>query len=179
MNSNCLSIAFLFSVNDVIFSPDSSQVLVAAGKQIHVFSVFDAKLIQSLNNHRDLVTCLSYSSDGKRFASGSVDRQVIIWDYLFNGLLKFTHSDGIRCMHFNPVTNHLASCTSRDFGFWSPDMKQVPKFSVPGCVIDCSWSNDGHHLALVLSLGYVSIRSRVCFVPLDYYCSLYCCFLLD
>lgn len=76
-------------------------------------------------------------------------------------ILDDSHSDGIRCMQFNPVTYQLVSCTARDFGFWSADLKQVPKFQVESPVNDCSWSSDGHHLALALAVGFVSIRNRV------------------
>lgn len=148
------------SVNDMVFSPDSSQLLVAAGRFIHAYSAFDGKLIQTLGNHKDYVTSVAYSADGNVFASGSGDKQVILWESDLHGIFKFSHGDVIRCLSFNPVTHQLASCTSRDFGLWSPESKQVPKFPVPGTVTDCCWSNNGHYLALALAIGVVSIRNN-------------------
>jgi WD40 repeat protein len=34
----------------------------------------------SMTGHTDSVTALGYSADGKKFASGSVDKTLIIWD---------------------------------------------------------------------------------------------------
>jgi len=71
------------------------------------------------------------------------------------------HNESVRCMQFNPVTHQLASCTAADFGLWSPEQKSVSKHKVTSQINSCSWSSDGHHLALALSTGYISIRNRV------------------
>ncbi|KAI1301651.1 Intraflagellar transport protein -like protein [Halotydeus destructor] len=148
------------TVADAIFHPDESQVVIAVGNRLHVYSAADGSHIQTLRGHKDNVLCLSFAKDGKRFASGSTDKQVIIWTSKLEGMLKFSHNEAVRCMQFNPVTHQLASCTSIDFGLWSPEQKSVSKHKVAGQINDCSWSSDGHYLALALSLGYVSIRSR-------------------
>ena len=64
-------------------------------------------------------------------------------------------------MEFNPVTHQLASCTNRDFGFWSADSKQVAKYTVDSAITSCSWSSDGYHLVLGMTSGEIAIYNRV------------------
>ncbi len=40
--------------------------------------------------HKDTVVCVCYARDGKRFASGSVDKHVIIWTSKLEGILKYS-----------------------------------------------------------------------------------------
>ena len=40
--------------------------------------------------HKDTVYCVAYAKDGKRFASGSADKSVIIWTNKLEGILKYT-----------------------------------------------------------------------------------------
>jgi len=47
-------------------------------------------LLQSLKGHKDTVYCVAYAKDGKRFASGSADKCVIIWSDTYEGLLKYS-----------------------------------------------------------------------------------------
>jgi hypothetical protein len=89
---------------------------------------------------QDVVYCVAYSSNGKRFASGGADKTVIIWTSDAEGILKYTHSDSIQCLAYNPVTQQLASATATDFGLWSPEAKSVAKVKVgpqPGAAAAC------------------------------------------
>lgn len=72
------------------FKPDGSQLIVTAGSRILVYSSEDGTLIQPLKAHKDLVYCVAYSKDGKRFASGSKDKHVIIWTSKLEGILKYS-----------------------------------------------------------------------------------------
>lgn len=74
--------------------------------------------------------CLSYAHNGKRFASGGVDKTVIIWTDAAEGILKYTHNDSIQAIAYNPITQQLASATESDFGLWSPEAKSVAKHKV-------------------------------------------------
>lgn len=40
--------------------------------------------------HKDTVYCVAYAKDGKRFASGSADKCVIIWTNKLDGILKYS-----------------------------------------------------------------------------------------
>ncbi|XP_052282617.1 intraflagellar transport protein 122 homolog isoform X3 [Dreissena polymorpha] len=145
---------------DLCFKPDGSQLIVAAGNRVLVYDTNDGTLIQPLKGHKDAVHCVCYAKDGKRFASGSADKSVIIWTNKLEGILKYTHNDAIQCMAYNPVTHSLASCAVTDFGLWSPEQKSVSKHKVSSRVTCCSWTNDGQYLALGLYNGLVSIRNK-------------------
>nr|CAD7262629.1 unnamed protein product [Timema shepardi] len=40
--------------------------------------------------HKDMVYCVCYARDGKRFASGSADKSVIVWTSKLEGVLKYS-----------------------------------------------------------------------------------------
>ncbi|WAR26649.1 IF122-like protein [Mya arenaria] len=145
---------------DLCFKPDGSQLIVAAGNRVLVYDTNDGTLIQPLKGHKEAVHCVCYAKDGKRFASGSADKSVIIWTSKLEGILKYTHNDAIQCMCYNPVTHALASCAVTDFGLWSPEQKSVSKHKVSSRVTCCSWTNDGQYLALGLYNGLISIRNK-------------------
>ncbi|XP_054168644.1 intraflagellar transport protein 122 homolog [Oppia nitens] len=147
-------------VYDMAFSPDSDQLIVAADIRVYVYNTNDGNLIQALKGHKDNVICVAYSMDGKRFASGSADKQVIIWTAKMEGILKYSHNEAIRCIEYNPLSHQLVSCTASDFGLWSPEQKAVTKQKISGQINSCCWSSDGHYLALALTSGIISIRNR-------------------
>lgn len=148
-------------VFDVAFKPDGSQILAAVGNKVLVYNASDGKLIQALKGHKENVYCVSYSKDGKRFASGSSDKSVIVWTDKLKGILKFTHNDAIQCVQYNPVTPQLISCAMSDFGLWAPEQKSVNKHKVHNRITSCSWTNDGQYVALGLYSGLISIRSKL------------------
>ncbi|KFR14989.1 Intraflagellar transport protein 122, partial [Opisthocomus hoazin] len=125
-----------------------------------VYDTSDGTLIQPLKGHKDTVYCVAYAKDGKRFASGSADKSVIIWTSKLEGILKYTHNDSIQCVSYNPLTHQLASCSSSDFGLWSPEQKSVSKHKASSKITCCSWTNDGQYLALGMFNGVVSIRNK-------------------
>jgi|Transcript_6974 intraflagellar transport protein 122 len=148
------------AVNDIAFKPDGTQLIAAVANRVLVYDAAVGDMIHSLKGHKDVVYCVGYSRDGKRFASGGADKTVIIWTMKAEGILKYQHSESIQCLAYNPVTQQLASATSSDFGLWSPEQKSVSKHKVSSKVLCCSWTNDGHHLALGQLNGTISIRNK-------------------
>ncbi|XP_051483298.1 intraflagellar transport protein 122 homolog isoform X1 [Apus apus] len=147
-------------IYDLAFKPDGTQLVIAAGNRLLVYDTSDGTLIQPLKGHKDTVYCVAYARDGKRFASGSADKSVIIWTSKLEGILKYTHNDSIQCVSYNPLTHQLASCSSSDFGLWSPEQKSVTKNKTSSKITCCSWTNDGQYLALGMFNGIVSIRNK-------------------
>ncbi|XP_033921902.1 intraflagellar transport protein 122 homolog [Melopsittacus undulatus] len=147
-------------IYDLAFKPDGTQLIIAAGNRLLVYDTSDGTLIQPLKGHKDTVYCVAYAKDGKRFASGSADKSVIIWTSKLEGILKYTHNDSIQCVSYNPLTHQLASCSSSDFGLWSPEQKSVSKNKTSSKITCCSWTNDGQYLALGMFNGIVSIRNK-------------------
>ncbi|CAB3225162.1 unnamed protein product [Arctia plantaginis] len=147
-------------VHTICFSPDGTQLVVGAGEKVMVYDPRDGALVQLLQAHKGAVHAVAYCGDGKKFASGSADKNVIIWTSKMEGVLKYSHSEPIQCLAYNPVTLHLASCALSDFAFWSVDVKAVQKYRVSGRITSCAWSSNGQHLAIGLANGAVSIRDK-------------------
>ncbi|XP_075289324.1 intraflagellar transport protein 122 homolog isoform X3 [Opisthocomus hoazin] len=124
-------------IYDLAFKPDGTQLIIAAGNRLLVYDTSDGTLIQPLKGHKDTVYCVAYAKDGKRFASGSADKSVIIWTSKLEGILKYTHNDSIQCVSYNPLTHQLASCSSSDFGLWSPEQKSVSKHKASSKITCC------------------------------------------
>ncbi len=53
---------------------------------------------------------------------------------------------------YSPVEDLLISCSSSDFGFWSPQDRSVIKYKVDSKILCASWRNDG----LIIALGFYS-----------------------
>mmetsp|Transcript_33085 Transcript_33085/g.104621 ORF Transcript_33085/g.104621 Transcript_33085/m.104621 type:complete len:1177 (+) Transcript_33085:130-3660(+) len=147
-------------VYDLCFNPLGSQLVVASGQLVLVYDASDGSLLHKLKGHKDTVYCVTYSKDGKRFASGGADKNVIIWKNTAEGILKFAHNDTIQALSYNPVSLQLASVTATDFGIWSPDQKSVSKHKIQARGLCCSWSNDGTLLAIGQYDGNVTVRTR-------------------
>lgn len=64
--------------------------MAGAGDKVLVYDPIDGNLISTLKGHKDIVYCVAYAKDGKKFASGSADKTVIIWTLKLEGLLKYS-----------------------------------------------------------------------------------------
>ncbi|XP_022909973.2 intraflagellar transport protein 122 homolog [Onthophagus taurus] len=148
-------------IYDLCFNPDGSQLIVASGNRVLVYDTSDGTLLQPLKGHKDTVYAVSYAKNGQKFASGSADKTVIVWSNKLEGLLKYSHSDAIQCLAYNPLSHQLASCALSDFAFWSVEQKAVQKHKVNARINACSWTNDGQYLALGLGNGTISIRNKL------------------
>ncbi|CAH2035326.1 unnamed protein product, partial [Iphiclides podalirius] len=140
---------------------DGTQLVVGAGEKVMVYDPRDGALVQLLQAHKAAVYAVAYCGDGKKFASGSADKNVIIWTSKMEGVLKYSHSEPIQCLAYNPVSLHLASCALSDFAFWSADVKAVQKYRVTGRITSCAWSSNGQFLAIGLAIGAVSLRNKI------------------
>ena len=145
---------------NLAFNPEGTQLVAGVGTRVLVYDAMDGDLLHSLKGHKDSVYCIAYANDGKRFASGSADKNVIIWTSKAEGILKYSHDDSIQALSYNPVTQQLASATASDFGLWSPEQKSVTKQKVNSKVLCLAWTNDGQYLALGHYNGNISIRDK-------------------
>jgi WD40 repeat protein len=54
----------------IAHKPDGTQLVTGVGSRVLVYDSSDGDLLHSLKGHKDAVYTVSYSRDGKRFASG-------------------------------------------------------------------------------------------------------------
>ncbi|GAB5355532.1 hypothetical protein AAMO2058_000213600 [Amorphochlora amoebiformis] len=140
--------------------PEGTNVVVGAGSRLLVFDPIDGDCIRKLKGHRAAIYTVVYSHDGTRFASGGADKTIVIWTSKFSPILKYSHTESIQCLAYNPITTQLASATAIDFGLWSPEQKSVQKFKVTAKVLCCAWTSKGQYIALGQYNGHISIRDK-------------------
>ncbi|MEK6249076.1 MAG: hypothetical protein N2C12_12910 [Planctomycetales bacterium] len=105
-------------INDVRFTVDSAQLVVATGVaglrgEVHVWNVADGKHLRTFTGHRDTIYVAVPSPDGKTLATGSYDRKIILWDFS-NGEQKHVlsgHNGAIFDLAFSPDSHNLASAS--------------------------------------------------------------------
>ena len=139
-------------------NPAGTLIIVAIGPRVIIYDSKSGEQFHSLKGHRDTVYSVSFSRDGKQFASGGADNCVIIWTDQGKGVLKYTHNESVQVVKFNPALDLLVSCSNADFGFWSSKQNGVGKYGVPSKILCASWTNDGQSLALGMLSGLISIR---------------------
>ena len=142
------------------FKPDGSQLVAAVGSRVLIYNAASGDLLHSLKGHRNSVYSVSYSASGERFASGSADKNVIVWTDKAEGILKYSHNDSVEAVEFNPVTHQLASATASDFGLWSPEEKSVVKHKTQSRALCLSWTSDGLYLALGMLDWSMTLRDK-------------------
>eukprot|EP00041_Stephanoeca_diplocostata_P034387 m.1171057 g.1171057 ORF g.1171057 m.1171057 type:complete len:1193 (+) comp24511_c0_seq1:191-3769(+) len=148
------------SIHGIAFKPDGTLLIAGAGNRVLVYETSNGDLVHTCKGHKGAVYCVAYSQDGRRYASGAADKNVIIWNELYEGELQFSHNDAIQCIAFSPTTHRLITCSSTDFGFWATNLKSVPKVKVASRICCCAWTNDGRYVALGMANGVVSIRDE-------------------
>ena len=75
------------SIRNVTFSPDGTKLSAEAGpesgkERVFIWDLATGKLLHTFEGHDDYyqITDVTWSPDGSRFATGSMDKTVIIWD---------------------------------------------------------------------------------------------------
>lgn len=141
-----------YSPKSVAINPDATEVAVGGeDNHIHLYSLSGTTLTEksTLEGHRDNVTSLSYSPDGKYLASGSKDRSVNYWDTSSGNLLSkgwCFHSSGINAVAWSPNSKRIASGSlDQNIYIWSIEdqMKRIfLKGAHRGGVNDVAWVDD-------------------------------------
>ncbi|KAJ3586515.1 hypothetical protein NHX12_012913 [Muraenolepis orangiensis] len=100
---------------------------------------------------------LAFKPDGSQLIVAAGNR-VLVYDTSDGTLIQPLkgHKDTVYCVAYAKD----ASCSSGDFGLWSPEQKSVSKHKVSSKITCCGWTNDGQYLALGMMNGVVSIRNK-------------------
>lgn len=74
--------------------------------------------------------------------------------------LKFTLSDSVLTLSFNPLTQELFVGGAGDFALFTPGKQDIPKEKYKEKILCSAWSPDGQTLAFGTMQGTISIRER-------------------
>ena len=100
-----------------------------------------------------------FPCSGLNFVSGGADKVVIIWTSdPPDGRLKYTHSDSVQCISYNPVSQQLVSCTATEVG--------ERKFAVYSCIYATMYVHIYFLgcIAIAVFIGFASHLLSVIFV---------------
>lgn len=84
------SSVYFCRIHSICFHPDGIQLIVGACDKVLVYEPNEGLLLESLTGHKDTVYAVAYACDGKKFASGSADKCVIVWTNKLDGMLKYS-----------------------------------------------------------------------------------------
>jgi len=163
-------------VETMAFSPDG-KILASgtglSGTSIELWDVSKRKLINQLKGHTKYVHSLTFSRDGKQFASASADQTIRVWDAETWALLTVLkgHQQEIWALDFSPSSHKLVS-GSKDgqIAIWNTERHVEASWplSLPSQLVHlhqgfgllgrASFSSDGKWLATLNKDGTVGIR---------------------
>lgn len=152
------------------YSPDGKHIISTDSQigaiRIKIWDAITGKELLMLSGHEATIWSLSYSPDGTRIASGSVDKTIRIWDTVNGVELRTLRGHGdwpdypeispVTSVAFSPEGKLLASC-SYDYTvrIWNPEtgaeMKTLKGHSY--IVNDVAFSPDGKRLGSASSDG--------------------------
>ena len=145
----------------VAFDPLGKCVLIGTDKNILICDYKTGALIHSINEHEVNVYCVAFHPNGKQFASGGGDKNVMLWNRNGQGILKYSHNYSIEHLEYNPISFELISITSFDICLWNTKQnKRVYKSNIPSKCLSVNWSPNGKLFVLSLQNNSILIYDK-------------------
>lgn len=155
---------FKFGVPAVAFSKDEQRVAIGnfADNFLRLVDIANGKQLKEIRGHRAKITAISYSPDGKHFATASLDRDVKLWDASTNKEQKtfIGHADYVYSIAFSRDGKRLLSGSSdRTARIWDIESgKEILQLKGhQGSVQQAVYSHDGSLIATASADGTARI----------------------
>jgi serine/threonine protein kinase len=134
----------------------------SADKTVKLWNPGTEALVRTYKGHKDFVTALGFSNDGKTLASGSLDGGLRLWSTTANRLQRqlSVHKVKVTGLSFSPTNEHLASGDEDGLvRIWDYKKgRSARTLSVSGpAVSSLMFSPDGRKLAVASADGYVKV----------------------
>jgi WD40 repeat protein len=138
------------------FSPDGRYLAMSEEEDIAIVSLSDGKALRILRGHKNIITCLAFSHDGKLLASASVDRTIALWNPSLGQVLRTMtrHTDTVNAVLFSEDDRQLFSVgNDRAIRVWQvADGREMRHITgdLPGPAYKIAVSSDGQLVATIL-----------------------------
>lgn len=148
----CLCVSEDEEIKSVSFSPNSKYVVVTSGRTIKIWSLADKRCVNTLNGHTHVVSYATFTLDGKRVMSTSMDKTMRLWDFEKDDDCQ-TLSDDMGWVYFATFSpdNKLIATASMDgkVRIWDANSGLcIHKFAGHTNQVNyVAFSPDGRHLA--------------------------------
>jgi WD40 repeat protein len=99
------------AINAVAFSPDSERLAVAESNLISIYDPSRRILDRRLEGHKQPVTCLAFTPDGRIIAAASEDGTIRLWETVTGEQIRTFdgHQSAVTSLAFSPDGKRLAS----------------------------------------------------------------------
>ena len=117
-----LQAATAFSDALLALDPFGRLLAVAGGRTIQVLRADDGRRLHSFAGHRDEITALAWSHDGRRLASGCRDATVHVWRVLEGDhvqALGQASRESVNAIAWSPDDNQIVTVTPRSVDIWN------------------------------------------------------------
>lgn len=136
---------------DEAWSPRSDRLAVAGLDQaLHVWSAVSGEKVLTAP-YPELLSCVSWSPDGRYLACGSSAGEVVVFDSASAAVVLRAagHTDEVRSVAYSPDGRYVASgANDRTVRIWSDDLALVTVISAHADLVrSVAWSPDGRIVA--------------------------------
>lgn len=132
----------------VAFSPTEDSLAYAVGRRVRLLSLLNRSFLY-YEGHRDLVTSIAWSPDGRYLASASLDGTVQVWEAASARpcFPSLQHQCPVRVVAWSPDGARLASAgADGSLRIWNAsegDQPRVASVGYEGALTTLAWSPDG------------------------------------
>lgn len=158
-------------VEDLLLFPGGTTLITAGGPLVRIWDLLaGGRLIKTLANHQKAVTCLAFDATHTRLLTGSIDRFVKIYDLNTIADDASSSSSSSTSSSSSPAAAASASAaltsaytvaaTGRASSTTAPSSQVLHSLRYPAPVLSLALSPDDQHLAVGMSDGVLSIRTR-------------------
>ncbi|KOS20293.1 U3 small nucleolar RNA-associated protein 15 [Escovopsis weberi] len=146
-------------VEDVLALPSGTTVLAASGSTVSVLDLVAARPLHVITNHQKTVTALSLASGGRRLVTASLEGHVKIFETTaWNVVESVKYPSPILSLAVIPSGGASSSTSSSSPSSSSLLLSSANPNSSSSSAAD---SPDDRHLAVGMSTGVLSIRTRL------------------